>query len=325
MTTRRALILRAGAVALAGGGLFAVRDRLPWPPLAPRFADGAATRWLPFIGRGDLIELEARIGDAPVRALIDSGAQVSAIDRGLGQRLGLSRTVAAPVLAYGLSGAPQLTYTVRLDIALPGLTVPRLRAAALDLARLSALTDRPLDLILGRDLLGAVVLEADFARGAARLIPRHAFRPDARARLIPLGRRGGAPTIQARIEGLALDLLVDTGSSGGLALSEAAARRAGLLDPGRIQGTTGSVGLGGLSIDRTVMATKVEVAGEAFSALSVQIYRHARAGPAPDGIIGLGWLRAWRIDLDLAGRRLGLAPAGVTMAPSPLETTPAAR
>jgi predicted aspartyl protease len=325
VTTRRALMLRAGALALAGGGLFAVRDRLPWPPLIPRFVDDRATPWTPLAGRGDLIELNARIGDVPVRALIDSGAQISAIDQGLAERLGLPRTLAAPVLAYGLSGAPTLTGTVRLDLTLPGLAVPRLRAAALDLARLAALTDRPLDLILGRDLLSVLALEADFARGAARLIARDAFRPDARARAIPLTRRGGAPTLPAQIEGRKLDLLVDTGSSGGIALSEPAARRAGLLDPGRTQGTTGSVGIGGLVIDRTVMANAVEVAGETFAALSIQVYRHARAAPAPDGIIGLGWLRAWRIDLDLTGRRLGLAPPGVSMTPSRVETTPPAR
>lgn len=317
MTSRRALILRAGAVALAGAGLFSVRDRLPWPPLRPRFADGRATPWLRFAGRGDLIELEVHIGDHSVRAVVDSGAQISAIDAGLSQRLALPRTLAAPILAYGLSGAPQLTHTVRFDLATPGLTVPGLRAAALDLARVSNLTGRPLDLILGRDLLSALVLEADFAWGAARLLARDAFRPDPRARVVPLIPRSGAPTLTGRIAGHDMHLLIDTGSSGGIALSEAAARRMGLLTPDRLEGTTGSVGVGGLAFDRTVMANDVEIIGERIPALSIQIYRHGRGGPAPDGIIGLGWLRAWRLDLDIAGRRLGLAPPGVSLAPTP--------
>lgn len=325
MTSRRALIFRAGALTLAGGGLFAVRDRLPWPPLVPRFADGRATPWIPFAGRGDLIELQARIGDTPVRALIDSGAQISAVDRGLAERLGLPVPFAAPILAYGLSGAPQLARTVRLDAVLPGLVAPRLRAAALDLARLSTLTGRPLDLILGRDLLAVVVLEADFARRAARLVASEAFRPDVRARVVALARRGGAPTLPARIDGHALDLLVDTGSSGGVALTEAAARRIGLLTSDRPSTSTASVGVGGLIAGRAVEARAVEIAGERLPSRVVQVYRHGRGGPGPDGLVGLGHLRAWRLDLDLAGGRLGLAPSGLAMDPSPLETTPDAR
>jgi predicted aspartyl protease len=318
VTTRRSLLVRLGLLATAGGALFMVRDRLPWPPLQPRFANRRGTPWLPLRERGGLIDIAVTVNGTPIRAVVDSGAQFSAIDRGLAKRLALPRTIAAPILAYGVSGDPSLTHTVRLDLNLPGLAIPNLRAAALDLAAISAVTGRDFQLLIGRDVLRQLVVEADFPRARVRLLAREAYRPTRDAIAIPLRSKGGAPTVSVQIEDAApLDVLVDTGASGVLALSAEAAEEAGLLTPGRRVRSAHSVSLGGLSVDRLVAARTVRVGGMTLHDADVQVYTPTVNAPAPAGLLGTGLFRQFRMALDLGGGRLLLVRPGLIIVPMP--------
>jgi len=316
VTTRRGLLTRLGLAAVAGGALFMVRDRLPWPPLEPRFADGRQTPWLPLAPGAGLIEIAVTVNGRPIRAVVDSGAQFSAIDRGLAETLALPRTVAAPILAYGVSGAPSLTHTVRLDLAMTGLAVPGLRAAALDLAAISAATGRDFQFLVGRDVLRHVVIDADFPRHRARFLAREAYKPTRDAIPIPLRSKGGAPMVSVQVEQAApLDVLVDTGASGLLALSANAAEQSGLLAPGRQVSSAHSVSLGGLSLDRRVTARSLRIGGMTLHDADVQIYRPAANAPAPSGLLGAGLFRQFRMALDLGGQRLFLVRPGLIIVP----------
>jgi predicted aspartyl protease len=312
--TRRRLLTRLGLLAAAAGGtLWLVRDRLPWPPLEPGFANGRNTPWLPLAGPGGLIDIPAQVNGAAIRAVVDSGAQFSAIDAALAERLGLPPTLAAPLIAYGVSGQPDLTHTVRLDLAVDGLAVPNVRAAVLDLAAISQATGRDFQLLIGRDVLRHLVVEADFVRRRARFLARGAYAPPPDARTLSLVEQRGAPTIAVQVESAApIDVLVDTGASGILALSEGAARQAGLLAPGRTVQRAHSVSLGGLSLDRVVTARTVQVAGLTLRDVPVQIYRPAANAPAPSGLLGAGLLARFRLALDLGAGQLHLVP------PSPI-------
>ena len=317
-TTRRRFLTRLGLLGAAAGAVFMVRDRLPWPPLEPRFANGRDTPWLRLPEQGGLIDIPVTVNGAPVRAVVDSGAQFSAIDRGLAQRLDLPRTLAAPILAYGVSGGPSLTHTVRLDLQVPGLHVPRLRAAALDLAAISQATGRDFQLLIGRDVLRELVVEADFPRNRARFLARAAHRPPRDAIVIPLDLKGDAPMAPVEIEGRPpFDVLVDTGASGVLALSAKAAQDAGLLAPGRGVSSAHSVSLGGLSLDRMVTASTLRVGGLTLHRADVQIYTPAANAPAPSGLLGSGFFRQYRLALDLAGRKLFLVRPGLIIVPMP--------
>ncbi len=318
MTTRRGFLVRFGLLATAGGALFMVRDRLAWPPVEPRFANGRDTPWQALPEQGGLIEIPVTVNGTPVRAVVDSGAQFSAIDRALAQSLDLPRTLAAPILAYGVSGGPSLSHTVTLDLSVPGLAVPRLRAAALDLAAISAATGRDFQLLIGRDVLRHLVVEADFPRDRARFLARHAYRPPRDAILLPLRTRGGAPMLPVTVENAPpQEVLVDTGASGVLALSAAAATQAGLLAPGRPVETAHSVSLGGLSLDRRVTASTLRVGGLTLRETDVQIYRPAANAPAPSGLLGTGLFRQFRMGLDLGGERLVLVRSGLIVVPMP--------
>lgn len=328
-TTRRALLTRLGLLAAAGGAVVLLRDRIPWPPLRPRFANGRPTPWLPLPPRAGLVEVDVRVNGAPLRAVVDTGAQFSAIDRETAERLGLPRTFTAPMLAYGVTGRPQLTHTVSLDLAIPGLTVSGIHAAALDLATIARATARDFRLLIGRDLLDELVFEADFPRSRARFAPAgHGIVRPGSAFVIPIARRGGAPMVPVTIDGHALHLLLDTGASGSIALTEDAAREAGLLAPGRPVREARSVGLGGLSLDRVVRSSAVSVGAIAARAADIQIYAPGAHAPAPTGLLGAGFLHSFHTVVDLPADRVYLFVGDLMVVPPPragLEASPRSR
>lgn len=316
MTTRRTFL---SLTAAGAAGLWLARDRLPWTGPAVRLAAGG-TPWLPIPNRDGLIEIDVQVGGAPLRALVDSGAQMSAIDRVAAERLGLPPRIAAPVMAYGVTGAPTLAHTVTLDLTLPGLAVPSLPAAALALDAIVQAADRDFQLILGRDVLRSVVLEADFLRDRMRFLPLDQRRRPRDALLIPLASIGGAPTVAVQVEAAApVQVLVDTGSSGVLALSERAARQVGLLRPGRRIETAPSLGLGGLSLDRRVMADSLRLGGVTLRDVPVHIYPDRRGRGALEGLLGAGLLRRFHVTLDLARDRLLLTRPGLAIVSPDLE------
>lgn len=306
-TTRRAFLSRVALATAGGAALVAVRDRIPWPPLTVRFANGRDTPWQRIDGRGPLVEIAASVNGRRIRAIVDSGAQISAVDAGLARDLDLPRILAAPLLAYGVSGRPRLTHKVRLVLGVPGLSVPDLRAAVLDLASVAGASGRSFQMLIGRDVLEHVVLDADLPFRRARLLSPSAYRPARDVRSIPLS--GGMPRVQVRIEDAPpVSLLVDTGASSHLALSQAAARQAGLTAPGRRTSQGLSVSLGGLNPEIMAFAHTVRLGPLTLHDVPVQIYSPAATAPAPSGLIGMGLLHPFRVSLNLPARRLDLTP-----------------
>lgn len=317
MSTRRRFLSRLAVAAVGVGGVWLARDRLPGTGPAVRFQQPRGTPWLRLPTNEGLIEIDVSVEGKPLRALVDSGAEVSAIDGRIAQQLGLSPRVAFPVVAYGVTGGPLVSYAVALDLALPGLWAGGLAAAALDLDALARAANRDFQIIIGRDLLRHVVLDADYPRDRVRLVSPAQYRPPSGAVRIPMTRRAGAPMVSVRIEARspAVAVMVDTGSSGVLALSQPVAQNAGLLNEGRLIDTQPTLGLGGLSLSRRVTAQILTLGEINVKNASVQIYPAQAGRPTLDGLLGAGFLRGYRMGLDLSGDALFLVRSAVMLTP----------
>jgi predicted aspartyl protease len=260
------------------------------------------------------------VGGEEIRAVVDSGAQYSAIDTALAERLALPAATPIPMVAFGVSGGPSLTRAVRLDAELDGFALGGLRAATLSLHPLSRLTRQPFSLLLGRDFLRAVIFEVDFPAARAAAYARDAWRPPPDAQAVPARRKSEALMVDIQVEAAPpVEVMLDTGATGAVALSEAAARAAGLMD-GRPLRTGESVTLGGVSEDGVAIAQEVVFAGHRLHNVPVQIYRPAAHAPIPDGLLGLGVLARHHVVLDLRLGRLFLIGGdafSVRIAPPP--------
>jgi predicted aspartyl protease len=243
--------------------------------------------------------------------VVDSGAQFSAIDRRLAARLGL-KEAPIPFIAFGVSGEPSLTHTVGLDLAIGPMQVRGMRAATLELLTLSGVIRRPFAMLIGRDVLRALILDVDWPNGRVRFVKPEAFRPSAEARVAPTRKTGGALMAPVAIEGAApIDLMVDTGATSEIALSANTAQTLGLLSGRRV--TTGrSVSLGGVSEDRVLRAATVEFAGRTLQNVEVQVFTPSAQGPLPAGLLGVGILKHYRTAMDLEAGVLWLAGPTLT-------------
>ena len=306
---RRSFLVQAATLAAAGGAAWWLRDNVIWPPPKPVFTDVApSSGWLAFEARPPrIVIVDVTVNGTPARALLDSGAQSSVVDRGLADRLALPVSPIAPVLAYGVSGAPQIGRSVALDLQAGSLRLPGLRAALIDLAPIAAASGRPFDLIIGQDVLRTVIADVDFPKG------RLAFH-DARRHTLPPGALPSPARSEGRdllvpiiVESKPWEVVLDTGASGALALSPESARALGLLD-GRHVETAPSITFGGLSRDRVVRARTLTFAGVEATDVRVHIYSPAHGARVPAGLLGVEVLERFRIILDLGQGRLHLVP-----------------
>jgi predicted aspartyl protease len=303
---RRAFLRRLALLGLGAGGLLVVRNHLVWPTPEVRFAEGDRTGWMDLPLPGGLVELSARVAGAPVSAVVDSGAQYSAIDADLAKRLRLPAASPIPIVAFGVSGPPRLTQAVRLDADLGRFALKGVRAATLNLGALTGLTRQPFSMLLGRDFLRAVVADLDFPGQRAAFYAAQAWRPPPDAVSASARAETGALMVDVAIEGgPPIQVLLDTGSTGALAMTSEAARQVGLLD-GRPMRRGPSVTLGGVGEDGIVKARELVFAGHSLRDVDVQVFEPSAGAAVPSGLLGLGVLERFRVTLDLSRGRLFL-------------------
>lgn len=292
------------------GGAWWVRENVLWPAPKVAFAgDAGATAWLPYAQRRALVPtVQVRVAGRQVSALVDSGAQYSVIDRRLFADLGLTEAFEMPLIAYGVGGNPQVGRGTTLTAAIDALTIAGLRAAILDLGPLAEAGGLATSLILGQDVLSTLVLDLDVPGREMRFSDpaRHQPWPDARA--VPVARKGDALATEVSIEGGTATVVVDTGASSLLALSQDTATAVGLRD-GRPERQGQSLVLGGVSQAALVTARTVTFADTLFEDVEVAIFGNVAAPGFPAGLLGMEALRGQRVSLDLGAGTMHLARA----------------
>ena len=302
--TRRGLLLRLGGLGAAVAGGVWLRDRVVWRRPEVAIVDDGWRSW--DHPRTDVPTVPAVIQGRTVRALIDSGAEYSAIDRDFAESLGLKSAFNMPLVAYGVGGGPQMGRGATVNLTAGGLQISRLQAAVLELGPVASSQGLGTPIILGQDVLGEAVLELDLSR------PRRAGRrlrflaaaeaaPDLVA--APARRADRALRTDVIVEGAIIDALVDTGSSSALALSETEARRAGLID-GRASTPSTSLVLGGAMAARLISVRSLTAGGADLGRSDVSIFEPPSLPGFPSALVGTAAFEGRRVVLDLAAGQM---------------------
>lgn len=299
---RRDLLIRLGLVAGAAGGAWWVRDHVVWRRPTAAFADGP-TDWLPYAeARATTPTLALRVNGRPVRALVDSGAQYSAVDRSLVQQLGRTHLFDIPMVAYGVGGGAQMGRGATLDVAVgaggKALRLDGLRAAILDLGPLAGDAGLGAGLILGQDVLAELVLELDAQARRLRFAPRAGWTPPSALTALPVRRAGRALQTTITVEGATVEAVVDTGASALLALTRDAAQGVGLLD-GRERRAGRSIVLGGMIRAETVRVRTLTIGDELYRRAEVAIYEDVPVPGFPRALVGMAAFAERRMAMDL--------------------------
>lgn len=301
---RRALLTRAVLVAAGLGGAWWLRDHVLWRDPGVVFGPEGSSGWLPYDEpRAAVPTVRVTVAGRPVRALVDSGAQYSVIDRGLFDRLGLTQAFDIPLVAYGVGGGAQMGRGVTLDVAVGGLRIEALRAAILSLGPLAAGEGLAAPLILGQDLLGETILELDTEARRMRFLPRDGHVLPAEVGPIPVAKARGALRTEVTVEGATIQAVVDTGASALLALSREAAEGAGLLD-GRPAERGASIVLGGAIDSQIVRSRTITIGDQIWRDVETPIYADVPLPGFPAALVGMEAFAGRTLVLDLGGGRL---------------------
>jgi predicted aspartyl protease len=311
---RRNLLIRAGLLAGGLGGAWWLRENVLWRDPGVAFPEDGSSGWLPYDEpRASVPTVLVDVAGQSIRALVDSGAQYSVIDRGLFDLLGLERAVDLPLVAYGVGGGAQMGRGTTLSLGVGALRIDKLRTAILALGPLAMRDGLSAPLILGQDLLGETVLELDTVGHRLRFLrpEDHVLPTDARP--IAVTRRGSALSTQVTVEGATVQAVVDTGASALLALGRDAAMGAGLLD-GRPTRRTSSIVLGGAIAAEVALARTVTVGDRLYRDAEVPIYADVSLPGFPDALLGMEAFEGRTLVMDLGRGQLHVAEgAGVSV------------
>lgn len=258
----------------------------------------AAARVTPLRLVGDRIYIDAMINGVRTEALLDSGAEMTVLDRSFAAGLDLSDGTPATARGTGAATADAvLVPGVRIRAS--GVTMHPEMVAVIDLGDISArLAHRRIDAIIGRDLFDAARLAIDLARGTLRVLDPGA---PVRGVRLPLTARRGVETMPMAIEGIAAQADFDLGNGGRVLVGGALAAR--LLRDGRATGRVGGGGIGGETVQRTLILRDLVVAGRRFSNVPAAV----DASPdAADANIGVRILRHFELVTDFAARAVWL-------------------
>lgn len=315
----RRLLLRLGLGAAVVGGTFWVRDHVLWAPPKAAFSDPARTTgWLPWAVRHTAVPtVQVTIAERQVNALIDSGAQYSVIDRALFAALsadrGAPRGFDLPLVAYGVSGEPQMGKGATLDLSVGSLRLTGLRTGILMLGPLAGAEGLSTPLVLGQDVLGRLRFGVDTDRRRLVFTAPDADRLPPDVSPVRVTRRGRALVAAITVEGMRIDAVVDTGASGLLSLRRSVADAAGLLD-GRPVEHGSSLVLGGAVAARIVRARTMTFADQVHRNRPVSIFADTAAPGVPDALLGMGAFAGRRAVIDLgAGRLWASRPLDLTV------------
>lgn len=308
---RPALALIAAVLAVA----------LPTPlPAAARHAPAetlakdSAERWVPFeLTPANHLRFAMRIEGRTASALLDTGVTHSILDTRFARQARLRTERRGSADALG--GEVALGWTRVSRLSLGGLRGTGHDMALLDLSQVRTGDGRPVDALVGADLLGDHALDIDFEHRRFRLLPSGA-EPFAGARA-PLSRRSdGLYVTEARLGRATLrPLLVDTGDGTSISVTRdqwLAAR----LPRHRLTSTI-SYGLAG-PVEAALTVTDALRLGDAAPA-DLELRIEGKAFADRTGIpsrIGVGFLQRFRVLLDpTAGRLLLGRPEAAADAP----------
>ena len=272
-------------------------------------AGGAAsTGFMPFdLFAGSRIYIPAVVNGVETEVLLDSGAEMTVLDKAFAERLGL--TPSGDVAAVGTGGVGSAQFASGVSIELQGISFADRTVAVIDFTAIAGAIGRPLPVVLGKDAFNDLIIDIDFPGRRLAFHEREGFRPPEGLSELPLVSTGSIRAVPLSVEGREPVLFdFDTGNGGALIIYPAYAEAEGLLED-RLQSTVMSGAVGGVRESAIATVRSIDLAG--FEVRDVPTVFPPAGPSAVDsdrtaGNVGLGVLGRFRLVTDFAGDRLWL-------------------
>ncbi len=222
------------------------------------FADGASSSgWMPFHLTDGAIFLDVTVNGHSARALLDSGASQTAIDKTFAATNGIAAV--GHFLVGGQGGTTSTAYTPGVTIQAGGARLDGVVANVIDLQQPGTRMSPPLLVILGAEVFAETAVEIDYARRRLRFLDPAAPPRLEHSATLPLGLFEGAFTFPISIEKQRpVPFLLDTGNDGALQLFPAYWQPRGMLR-NRPYKESGNGGVGGIAHYRLATLASINI------------------------------------------------------------------
>jgi hypothetical protein len=237
------------------------------------FSTARAAMDIPLDMDGVHLFLQARVNDSdPLWFILDTGADMSCIDRDVATDLGIELTGQLTGDGVG-EGTVAVSLVQNVSFRVPGVELGNQTVAAVGLRDiLEARIGRELDGILGYDFISRFVVEIDYWESKLHLYDRNAWEYEGDGTEVPIRIVSSDPVCDATVllpDGRAIDcnLYIDTGSRVAVRLNKPFAEEHALLTalPETIE-SSGGFGIGGATRDILGRITALRVGGLEFKA-----------------------------------------------------------
>lgn len=301
------MILGMGAAPMPGTGVAVL-------------SSDAEARWVPFdLTPGNQIRFVMAINGSPAIAILDTGVSTSVISRDFAASARLR--VQPRGSANAIGGDVAIGWTATRSIAFGGLVRQGGGIAVTDLPATATGSDRPVDVLVGHDLVDAYALDIDYAAMRFRLLPSGRLPFRGAGAPLTVSPQQNVYITQITIDGRRLaPMVVDTGDGSSITLSHEAWSATPM--PPMPMTTTIAYGLGGPQV--TQLAILPAIAIGRLQAREVEVRIEPRGGFSQTigaaGRIGSGLLQHFRVLLDPTAGHLVFAASESTDL-SPLRST----
>jgi hypothetical protein len=259
----------------------------------------------------------ASIKGRPVVAMLDSGAEVTVVDRAFAQSIGL--TGEGGVTAVGTGGEETVAMARGVDIRLGGATLNGLTVAIMDLAPIAQALGRPVPVLLGKEMMNQAIADIDFPARRIRLIAPEVFTPAKDAVMLPLTPINGLRALPIALEGGAPVLaMFDLGNGSPLAVYPGYAAEARLKE-GRRSSSAMSGGVGGAAPAQLVSLKMISIGGHVFENVPTTLRGGGGVWARDEAAanVGLPIFSRFRLMIDFGADRLFLSPGPDMKSPLP--------
>jgi aspartyl protease len=260
---------------------------------------------------GNRIYIPAVINGRAVKVLLDSGADITVLDKGFAEQAGIGFTGRAVMAGSG--GEADAHFASDVVVQIGAMRLENRNVAVADMADVSKRLGIPLPVVIGEDVFKQLIVEIDFDRAEITFHEPSAFRPPAGAITVPVTESESVRSVAVQIEGHEpIQVDFDLGNGSYFSVDPAFWQKHRMLEE-RPHSTILGGAVGGAREETVGLLKTVRFAGIDFKDVPTTFTTPAEGRAAVDserqpGNIGLSILARFRLITDYAHDRLYLVP-----------------